>query len=319
MRRVLVTGASGFIGRAAVRAFAHAGWRVRAAVRAVPPDADPEIEWRGVGDIEKLNAWSTVADGVDCVIHLAGRTHFQGDRHPRTLQKFRAINVEATRRLAEESQAAGVGRFVFLSSIGVNGQRTPGSAFTENDAPRPELPYAFSKLEAETALRSFAAASGVELVIVRPPLVYGPDAPGNFRRLASWVSRGLPLPLAGVCNRRSFISVQNLVSALVRCADHPRAANETFLVSDGEDVSTSVLVMKIAAALGREARLWYIPQPVLAVLARLGHRVIPLKQLIDSLAVDSSRIRERLDWKPPLGFDEGLRIALTGSPFARRR
>ncbi|HUP93654.1 MAG TPA: NAD-dependent epimerase/dehydratase family protein [Burkholderiales bacterium] len=319
MPKVLVTGAAGFVGRAAVDAFRTAGWQVRAAVRSRPTDVAPDIEWAAVGDIRNPGAWSGTVSGVDCVLHLAARVHVGREPDSNSLDRYRAINVEATRRLAHEALAAGVRRFIFLSSIGVNGQRTPGPAFTENDAPRPELPYAFSKLEAESALRSIAASSGVELVIVRPPLVYGPDAPGNFRRLASWVSSGLPLPLAGVCNRRSFISVQNLVSALVRCADHPRAANETFLVADGEDVSTPALVMKIAAALGREARLWSVPQPLLALLARLGHRVIPLKQLIDSLAVDSSRIRQRLDWKPPLGFDEGLRIALAGSPLARRR
>jgi nucleoside-diphosphate-sugar epimerase len=315
--RILVTGAAGFIGAAAVRAFADAGWQVRAAARQIPTAVARDVEWCAVGDIEQSNAWAGIAAGADCVLHLAARVHVSREREADPLQKFRAINVDATRRLADEAVAAGVRRFIFLSSIGVNGQRTRDHAFTESDLARPELPYAISKMEAEQALKTISAANNFELVIVRPPLVYGPGAPGNFRRLASWISRGLPLPLAGVRNRRSFVSVQNLVSALVRCAEHPLAANQTFLVSDGEDVSTPVLVRKIAAALNLEARLWPVPQPLLEAVARLAHGIVPLRQLIDSLAVDSTYIRDRVNWSPPLSFDEGLRLALGTNPTAR--
>ena len=247
---------------------------------------------------------------MDCVLHLAARVHVGHERDGKALQRFRAVNVDATCRLAHEAIAAGVRRFIFVSSIGVNGQRTCERPFREDEPPRPELPYAVSKLEAEEALRTIAAGSGLELVIVRSPLVYGPNAPGNFRRLAGWVSRGLPLPLARVENRRSFISVGNLVSALLQCADHPQAANQLFLVSDGEDVSTRELIVKIAALLHREPRLWSVPQPMLRAIASLAQSVMPLRQLIDSLAVDSGHIRRRLDWTPPLTFDEGLRLAL---------
>jgi nucleoside-diphosphate-sugar epimerase len=317
MPKILVTGASGFIGRVAVETSCAAGWQVRAAVRANAADAAREVEWVAVGDIANRDAWSGTTSGVDCVLHLAARVHVRNDADASALARFRAINVDATCRLAREAVSAGVRRFIFLSSIGVNGQRTNGQAFTEHDPPRPQVPYAVSKLEAEEALKIIARQSGLELVIVRPPLVYGPDAPGNFRRLASWISRGLPLPLATVRNRRSFVSVQNLVSALMRCAEDARAANETFLVADGQDVSTPALITKIAAALERKARLWPMPQPLLRALATVGDGIIPLRQLVDSLVVNSTHIRRRLDWQPPLSFDEGLLLALGRSTAYR--
>jgi nucleoside-diphosphate-sugar epimerase len=310
MSRVLVTGAGGFIGRVAVRTFLAAGWDVRAAARRIPPDAERDAEWRAVGNIEEPTAWQGIADDVQCVVHLAGRAHVLRETVRDPLAAFRSLNVEATRRLACEAVSAGVRRFIFLSSIGVNGARTDTAPFRETDTPRPCTPYAVSKYEAEQMLCAFGESSGLEYVILRAPLVYGTYAPGNFRRLVKWVHRGWPLPLGAVMNKRSMLFVANLADALTCCASHPAARNQLFLVADREVISTAELVQMLARSLGRSVRLWRLPESVLRRAERLTAGRLKLSPLLDTLVMDTSRIEQRLRWMPPYSVEEGLRATV---------
>jgi nucleoside-diphosphate-sugar epimerase len=306
MPRVLVTGAAGFIGTGTVRAFRAAGWQVRAAARSTPLAADPAVEWRAVGNIESPAAWEGVATGIDCIVHLAARAHVARETERDPLAKFRAVNVVATKHLLAEAARAGVGRIVFLSSIGVNGQRTTGTPFRETDTPRPETAYARSKWEAEEVVRAGCDHARLEYVVLRAPLVYGPGAPGSFSRLAAWIRRERPLPLASVRNRRSLCYVGNLVDAIVRCAAHPAAANRVFLVADGEAISTPELISSIAAALNVRARCWPFPPALLRALVHGAGGTHPIESLIDSLEVDCGLIRRALTWDPVCTTAEGL-------------
>lgn len=291
-------------------AFLAAGWSVRAAARTLPSHATPAAEWRSVGDIGAACAWSGIAEAVDCIVHAAARVHVTRETAANSLTSIQAVNVAATRRLAEEAVRAGVRRFVFVSSIGVNGQRTLGRAFSETDPVAPETPYAVSKWEAESALKQISSRTTLELTVVRPPLVYGPEAPGNFGRLVSWIRRGRPLPLGRVTgNRRSLVYVGNLASALVACASHAGAANELFLVADDEVVSTAELIERIAVAAGRRPNLWPVPPAILRIAGR-ARPLAALQPLLDSLEVDNRYLRRQLGWKPPFTLDEGLRVAL---------
>ena len=312
MSRVLITGAGGFIGRVAVRAFLAAGWDVRAAARRSPSDAERQVEWRAVGDIEEPMAWQGIARDVQCVVHLAGRAHVLRETESNPLAAFRSINVEATRRLACEAATAGVGRFIFLSSIGVNGVRTENMPFRETDTPRPRTPYTVSKYEAERVLRALGEAGSLEYVILRAPLVYGANAPGNFARLVRWIRRGWPLPLGAVRNRRSLLFVENLAGALRHCASHAVARNELFLVADREVVSTPELVRLLARALGCRSHLWPVPEGLLRAADRVTGARLKLSPLLDTLVVDTSRIEERLEWTPPYSLKEGLSAMIPG-------
>jgi nucleoside-diphosphate-sugar epimerase len=306
MSRVLITGAGGFIGRVAVRAFLAAGWEVRAAARRIPPDAEQDAEWRVIQDIRDKAAWRGLADDVQCVVHLAGRAHVLRETEADPLAAFRSVNVEATRRLASEAATAGVRRFVFLSSIGVNGVRTDNVPFRETDMPQPSTPYAISKYEAEQVLRALSEASGLEYVILRAPLVYGSNAPGNFGRLVRWIRRGWPLPFGAVKNRRSLLFVGNLADALKCCAIDPAARNELFLVADKEAVSTPDLVRLLARAFGCQPHLCPVPQVLLRAAERLTGGQLKLSPLLDTLVMDISHIQKRLRWTPPNSLAEGL-------------
>jgi nucleoside-diphosphate-sugar epimerase len=244
------------------------------------------------------------------VVHTAARVHVMADTAADPLAAFRAANVEVTLNLALQAVAAGVRRFVFLSSIGVNGAYTaPGKFFSEMDQPKPHNFYALSKLEAEHGLLQIAAQTGLEVVIIRPPLVYGPGAPGNFASLLRWVQRGLPLPLGAVHNQRSFVALDNLVSLVLLCADRarsPQAANQVFVVADGEDVSTSTLLRKVARAAGRSSRLLPVPASwLLAAASGLGKRVVA-DRLLGNLQVDATKARSLLGWEPVVTMDEQL-------------
>jgi UDP-glucose 4-epimerase len=224
------------------------------------------------------------------------------------LEAFRQVNVAGTLNLARQAAEAGVRRFVYVSSIKVNGERSrPGVAFTAEDTPHPEDPYGLSKREAEVGLRALSHETGLEVVIIRPPLVYGPGVNANFLRLMRLVERGIPQPLGAVYNHRSLVSVDNLVDLLVHCLDDPRAAGETFLVSDGEDLSTPRLIREIASAMGRPARLLPVPVSVLRLAGRLSGRSGVVERLCGSLRVDIGKTCERLDWTPPLSVQEGIR------------
>ena len=298
----LVTGATGFIGSALVAALqAHA---VRRALRQPAEDARPGDCI--VGNIGPDTDWRQALAGVDCVVHLAARTHVLEEDAADPLAAYRRINVEATRNLAQQATAAGVRRFVFLSSVKVNGEATPVLPYSETDAPAPQDAYGITKHEAEEVLRDIAARSAMELVILRPPLVYGPGVKGNFLRLLRLIERGVPLPLASVDNRRSLIYIGNLVDAIVTCIAAPAAAGKTYLVSDGEDVSTSALIGKLATAMGRSPRLLPCPVALLNLgAAVLGKRAAAMR-LTGSLRVDSSRIRQELGWRPRYSLDQGL-------------
>ncbi len=224
------------------------------------------------------------------------------------LQAYRVVNVAGTRNLAEQAAALGVKRLVYLSSIKVNGERTEGeSRFARNDEPLPEDPYGISKWEAEQALWDVSARTGLEVVVVRPPLVYGPGVKGNFWRLLRLVASGVPLPLGAVCNRRSLVGLDNLVDLLTRCVDHPAAAGQTFLVSDNHDLSTPALICRLARALGKSPRLLPVPPSMLRLAGSITGKAAEVERLIGSLQVDITHTREVLNWIPPMSVDEGLR------------
>jgi nucleoside-diphosphate-sugar epimerase len=303
METVLVTGANGFIGRALCGVLAASGRRVRKAVRA-PMRSLPDA--LAVGDIGADTDWRTALEGVSGVVHLAARTHVLRETASDPLAEYRKINVSGTERLARSAAAGGVRRLVFVSSVKVSGECTGERPYAEDDTPRPEDAYGISKWEAEQALSRIAAETGLEVVVLRPPLVYGPGVKGNFLRLMNLVARGVPLPLGAVDNRRSFIYTGNLAGAIVKALDAPQAAGKTYLVSDGEDVSTPDLVRGLARALGVKPRLLSLPLAALGLAAALAGKRAEFARLTGSLQVDSSRIRRELGWDPRYSLARGL-------------
>ena len=301
---ILVTGANGFVGRGLCAELAARGRPFRTAVRDLP---EPDPQAFGVGDIHADTDWEAALAGAEAVIHCAARVHVMQDSAADPLTAFRAVNVEGTQRLAEVAATVGVRRLVFLSSIKVNGESTaPGAPFRASDSPRPSDAYAVSKWEAEQALHAVASRTGLEVVLVRPPLVYGPGVRANFERLMRLVARGAPIPLGKVDNRRSMVGLDNLVDLLIRCVDHPAAAGQTFLVSDGRDLSTPEWIRMLAAVIGRPARLLPVPPALLRLGGRLTGRGAEVERLIDSLQLDIESTCETLDWSPPVSVEEGL-------------
>lgn len=301
--RIAVTGATGFIGRALCRHLQNEGRLVRPIGR----NAGEASEVVGVGDIGSGTDWTAALAAVDCVVHCAGRAHVLSETAVDPLAQYRRVNVEGTRRLAEQAVAAGVRRFVFLSSIGVLGVHTNGrSPFRHDEPPEPVEPYAVSKLEAERELASIAARTGLELVIVRPPLVYGPGVGANFLRLVRLVDSGWPLPFGAIRSQRSLVGIDNLVDFLVRCIDHPAASGETFLLSDGQDIALPELIRKLAHHLGQSARLVPIRHGQLLALARFAGKGGPVERLTSALQVDIEHTRRTLAWQPPMSTDVEL-------------
>lgn len=312
MEKVLVTGADGFVGRAVCRRLLEFGLAPRAglwnasrwpALKAAVPGLD---EFASVGDLGANPDLHSALEGVSAVVHLAARVHIMKDKALDPLNEFRRVNTGGTVFLARAAAARSVPRFVFVSSVKVNGESTTGRPFTEGDMPAPQDPYAVSKWEAEEALRCVSAETGLEIAIIRPPLVYGPGVRANFLRLMGLVNRGLPLPFPDNKNRRSLIGVENLADCLVRCVTHPDAANHTFMVSDGEDVSTRELVVRLAALLGRSARFLPISERALRFIARLAGKQSAIDRLLGSLEIDSSKVRQTLGWEPPVALGRGL-------------
>lgn len=309
--RILVTGASGFVGRAVCAEAIIRGLNVRAAtrVRRGFPSCAEEIV---VGDISSNTDWGDALKDCHVVVHLAARVHVMNDESIDPITDFRRINVESTLALARQAARAGVRRFLFVSSVKVNGEQTEfGSAYHADDLPAPEDAYALSKAEAEAGLKLLAVETGMEVTIIRPPLVYGPGVKGNFSILLSWVARGMPLPLGAVKdNRRSWVGLDNLVDLILVCIEHPEAGNQIFLVSDGEDLSTAELLRKLGEALNRPAQLLQVPVRVLAFLASVLGKGAVAQRLLGSLRVDISKTCLLLNWKPSVSIDEGLRKAV---------
>jgi nucleoside-diphosphate-sugar epimerase len=304
--KVLVTGAGGFVGQALLPLLLEAGCAVRAAVRSQPL-AMAGIDSVVVGDIGPATEWAAALADVDAVVHLAARVHVMRDAAGDPRAAYRATNTVGTLRLAEAAARAGVGRFVFLSTVKVNGESTPPDRpFVDSDPPAATDPYAISKAEAESGLLRLAQTTSLEPVILRPPLVYGPGAGANFLRLLRLAERGLPLPLAVVSNRRSMIYVGNLASAILAALRAPSLGGRVFLVADGEDLSTPELWRRLAAALGRPARLWPLPPMLLSILAMLAGRRAEIERLTGSLAVDARGWREASGWAPPYTVEQGI-------------
>jgi nucleoside-diphosphate-sugar epimerase len=309
--RVLVTGANGFVGHALCAILVRHGHNVRGAVRRNDVILNPLISRVTVGEINRQTDWTAALEGIDVLIHLAARVHVMHETSKVPLDAFRSANVHGTEHLARSAAAQGVKRMVFVSSIKVNGDETEGGrCYTELDIPSPQAPYGISKWEAEQALHRVAQETGLEVVIVRPPLVYGPGVKGNFERILRALIEGMPLPLASVRNLRSLIYIENLVDAIRICAIHPAATGQTFLLSDGDDISTPNLTRQLALAMCKPARLFPFPTSLLRIAGKLLGKSEQIGRLLGSLQIDSGKIRRELNWQPPCTLQTGLQTTV---------
>ena len=310
-RHILVTGASGFVGVALMQRLHADGRNAIGALRGASSDGPRAPDLSAIAD------WRPLLHDIDVVVHAAARVHVMNEKAADPLAAFRAANVHGTLALARQAASAGVRRFVFISSIKVNGEETmPGAVFSESDIPAPVDAYGISKAEAEAGLQQIARDTGMQYVIIRPPLVYGPGVKANFQSMMRWMQLGVPLPLGGIRNQRSLVALDNLVDLIVACIDHPAASDRIFLASDGEDVSTSELLRRVAAALGTRARLFPVPLGMMIAAANLAGRPAVAQRLYSSLQVDITAARTLLDWRPPVTVDQGLHQ--TAAWFLRR-
>ena len=309
MTKVLITGVNGFVGKVLGDELVIKGFNVNGTVRSVMSvDFPGAITKFVIKDIDSKTDWQKALEGVDVVIHLAARAHVMKDMAIDALSEFRRVNVEGTLNLARQAVEAGVQRFIFISSIKVNGEGSIlGQPYTPEDQPAPVDPYGISKREAEDGLRQLASETGMEVVIIRPPLVYGPGVKANFQSMMRWLDKGIPLPLGAIHNQRSLVSLDNLIDLIVTCIHHPAAANQIFIAGDGEDLSTIELLQRMAAALGKKAWLIPVPSFILEWGARLVGKQAITQKLCGSLQVDISKARDLLDWKPPVSVDKALR------------
>jgi nucleoside-diphosphate-sugar epimerase len=303
--RVGVTGAGGFVGRRVCETLSQQGYVVVPLTRA-PSGISGEIE---IGDLGMLTS-PPMLPMLDAIVHLAARTHMIGERD--AADAYRRTNVDGTRQLIEAAHRAGVSRFIFMSSIKVNGEQTlPGQAFTEADEPAPSDAYGISKLEAENVVRDLCKEYGIRWTIIRPPLVYGAGVKANFRKLAQLAVRGLPLPLGATGNLRSLIHVDNLADFTIKCLTDPRANDELFLISDGQDVSTDQLLRRMARSAGQSVRLFPVPKSVAATVARWMGQGAAFDRLFGDLRIDSAKARGSLEWMPTFDLDDGLATLMT--------
>lgn len=308
--KILVTGASGFVGSALVTRLADDGHEIVGAVRSSKVRVDPRILYVEGVDLAQPKKWNDALEGVGAIVHTAARAHRLHDEVSDPLAEYRRINVGGTIELAEQAAAHGVRRFVFLSSIKVNGDCTaPGQPFRADQEPAPIGPYAISKFEAEEALRTLAPKLGFELVIVRPPLVYGVGVKANFRAMMDSLTKGIPLPLASITAKRSLLGLDNLVDLLSLCMNHPNAGDRVFLASDGEDLAVPEIFRRLGHALGRPARLFPVPVALLEWLAAVWGSENFARRLCRPLQVDMQATRQLLGWNPPVSVGEGFRRA----------
>jgi nucleoside-diphosphate-sugar epimerase len=310
-KKVLVSGASGFVGTGLCAELFRLGQSVRAAVRSATTQVTG-IETVSVGEINGETDWTEALLGIKVIIHLAARVHVMKDNAACPLEASRKVNVDGTINLFRQAAKAGVQRFIFISSIKVNGENTlPGQPYTTENQTEPTDCYGISKRDAENELRQLALQTGMDVVIIRPPLVYGPGVKGNFQTMLRWLKKGVPLPFGAIHNKRSFVSLDNLVDLIITCINHPAAANQTFLAGDGEDLSTTELLQRLGNALGEPVRLLPLPVCLIKIGARiLGKRDIA-QRLCDSLQVDISKTRTVLGWNPPVTVDASLKKTAT--------
>lgn len=304
--RILISGSNGFVGSALLRTAFQLGFTVNTLSRNPCNFHGISVQSFIENPIQFKNL-DTALEHCDAVVHLAARAHVSQTKNCDSLNQFRKTNVELTLTLARQAAQSGVKRFIFISSIGVNGAVTHHSPFTAEDQPAPHSFYAISKHEAEIGLQEIAAQTGMEVVIIRPPLIYGPNAPGNFGLLLRWINRGVPLPLGAISNKRSLVAIDNFVDFILTCISHPSAANQIFLVSDGEDISTTELLRKVGLYSGHPARLIPISTKYLTSVARILGKTSMCQSLCESLQVDISKSHHLLGWKPPISLDEGIR------------
>lgn len=310
--RVLVTGANGLVGKALCASLVQSGIPFRAAVRS-PISVLTGLDNFVTGAIDGSTDWQGALTDVTVVIHLAARVHVLNDTAENPLEEYRRINVQGTLNLAENAVTAGISRFVYLSTAKVNGESThKGQAFSESDEPNPLDPYAVSKHEAEQGLRKIADQTGMDVVIIRPPLVYGPGVKANFAALLRAVQKGWPLPLGVIHNQRSLVALDNLVDFIMTCAIHPKAANQTFMVSDGHDISTTELVHGLAHAAGVLTHLLPVPIWILQWVGRFLGKGDTVGRLCNNLQINSAKARDLLGWVPPVSVHEGLQRAVDG-------
>ena len=309
---ILVTGANGFVGKPLCAELYSHGYAVLSALRSLS-SATKNTKVVMVGEINSSTDWSLGLQNVEFVIHLAARVHVMNEVADDALAEFRKVNVEGTLNLAIQAAKAGVKRFIFVSSIKVNGEHSEiGKPFTEEDVANPQDPYGISKHEAEQGLMRIAEETGMEVVIIRPPLVYGAGVKANFASMMRVVKRGIPLPFGAIRNKRSFVYVGNLVSLILRCIDHPAAANQVFLVSDGQDISTTELLRDCAEALGVKARLLPVPQKLVEVCATIIGKRDVAQRLCGNLQVDITKARTLLGWTPSISVTDGLKATALG-------
>jgi len=305
--KVLVTGATGFVGRALVPALIKAGHEVAAVVRQIPaPPLAGDITVHKIADIGSEVDWTEILRGVEAIVHLAGRAHVMTERAADPQAEFNRINAAGTERLAQAAADEGVKRFVYMSTVKVMGEQTPAAPFSETDTPAPEDAYGASKLAGEQALLRVAGETRLEPVILRPPLVYGPFAKGNVLSLLKLCRLAPPLPLGGIKNQRSMIFVGNLADAVITCLENPSAAGEIYFVRDGEDLSSSDLIRRVGEALNRPVRLFSFPPVLLRLAGRITGKSLAVDRLLASLQINDDKIRTQLAWTPPFNVVQGL-------------
>ncbi|MRI34314.1 nucleoside-diphosphate sugar epimerase [Endozoicomonas sp. OPT23] len=304
---ILITGATGFVGKALLdQLLCNDQFEVSAALRSA--NSLDYCKAHVVGDLNGETVWTEALTGQQVVIHTAARAHIMKDEVEDPLAEYRQVNVEGTLNLARQAAMAGVKRFIFISSIKVNGEQTGnGQSFGADDLPSPGDAYGVSKWEAEQGLKKLAIETGIEVVIIRPPLVYGPGAKGNFSSMVKLVGSGVPLPLGAIHNQRSLVALDNLIDLIITCVDHPAATNQTFIAGDGQDLSTTDLLSSVSKAMGRPSRLVAVPSSLLMLGATILGKKAMAQRLLGSLQVDIAKTQSLLGWVPPLSVDEGLR------------